>query len=68
MDRAIAYEMAAEWHDIRAKQCRDIARNDTRLDSASIDRAKIASAHHAASAAGLRSAAINIRRLAVTSP
>lgn len=59
---ATAYELAAQWHDKQAAACRDIAKDDPRIDAAARDRAAQAAIHHGASAAGLRLAASNIRR------
>jgi len=62
IDTAKAYELAAEWHDKNAKGCRDIAGDYLRVGTAVAQSANNAAKHHAASAAGLRNAAIQIRR------
>lgn len=56
-----AYILAAEWHDKHAKSCREIA-EDFRVGKDVQAKAKAASLHHAASAVGLRLAAMDIRR------
>jgi len=60
-DLATAYELAAQWHDKNARGCRDIA-DDIRVGVDIQVKAMVASKHHAASAAGLRLAATEIRR------
>jgi hypothetical protein len=65
MDLATAYELAAKWHDKNARGCRDVA-DDYMRDGPDVARnAKEAAKHHAASAAGLRLAAIELRRKAL---
>lgn len=59
---ADAYEIAADWHDKQARMCRDISEDDPRIAKVDRDRALQAAKHHAASSAGLRLAALNIRR------
>lgn len=61
-DLATAYYLAAQWHDKQAAACRDIAKDEPRIDAATRDRAKQAAIHHGASAAGLRLAATQMRR------
>lgn len=61
MDLAKAYEIAAEWHDKHAKGSREIA-DDIRVGEDIQAKARYAAKHHAASAAGLRHAAIEHRR------
>ena len=61
MDLATAYELAAQWHDKNARGCRDIA-DDIRVGADIQAKALVASKHHAASAAGLRLAAMELRR------
>lgn len=62
MDLAAAYELAAQWHDKNARGCRDIADDYMRVGPDVARNAKEAAKHHAASAAGLRLAAIELRR------
>ena len=59
---ATAYEVAAQWHDKQAAACRDIAKDDPRIDVTIRDRAAQAAIHHGASAAGLRLAATQLGR------
>lgn len=61
-DLATAYELAAQWHDKQAVMCKEIAKDEPRIDAAIRDRAAQAAIHHGASAAGLRLAASQIRR------
>lgn len=61
-DLATAYELAAQWHDKNARGCRDIADDYLRVGPDVARSAKEAAQHHAASAAGLRLAAIEQRR------
>lgn len=61
-DLAEAYELAAQWHDKNMRGCRDIADDYLRVGPDIAARAKEAAKHHAASAAGLRHAAIEERR------
>lgn len=63
-DLATAYELAAQWHDKHARGCREIA-EDYRVGKDIQGKARCAERHHAASAAGLRLAAIDIRRKAL---
>jgi len=65
MDLATAYELAAEWHDKNVRGCRDIADDYMRVGADVASKAREAAKHHAASAAGLRLAAIDIRRKAL---
>lgn len=58
---ADAYELAADWHDKHARGCREIA-GDYRVGKDIQAKSRMAAVHHAASAAGLRNAAIQIRR------
>lgn len=55
---AAAYELAAQWHDKNARGCEEIANDDPRIAPDIRERALVAAKHHAASAAGLRLAAI----------
>lgn len=64
-DLAIAYELAAQWHDKNGRGCRDIADDYLRVGPDVARSAREAAKHHAASAAGLRLAAINMRRKAL---
>jgi hypothetical protein len=61
-DLATAYELAAEWHDKNARGCREIADDYLRVGDDTANKAYAAAQHHAASAAGLRLAAIEQRR------
>lgn len=61
-DLAAAYELAAQWHDKNARGCRDIADDYLRVGPDVARSAREAAKHHAASAAGLRLAAIDMRR------
>jgi hypothetical protein len=65
-DLPAAYELAAQWHDKNAKGCLVIANDDPRIEDHIRTRAREAAKHHAASAAGLRLAAIEARRKALT--
>lgn len=56
-----AYELAAQWHDKQAQGCRDIAADEPRISAEVRERAAIAAKHHAASAAGLRNVAQQLR-------
>lgn len=60
-DLATAYELAAQWHDKHSRGAREIA-DDIRVGADIQAKALVASKHHAASAAGLRLAAIEHRR------
>ncbi|QIX20792.1 hypothetical protein [Agrobacterium pusense] len=60
-DKALGYELAAQWHDKQEKACREIA-NDIRVGSHVNLKAAVAATHHGASAAGLRNAASELRR------
>lgn len=62
MTTAQAYEIAAIWHDKQAAGCRAIARDEPRIAAHIRDKAAEAAKHHAASAAGLRLAAMELRR------
>lgn len=62
---ATAYDLAAQWHDKQAAACRGIAKDDPRIDAAIRTKAAQAATHHGASAAGLRLAAVQIRRAAI---
>lgn len=64
-DLATAYELAAQWHDKNARGCRDIADDYLRVGPDVARNAKEAAKHHAASAAGLRLAAVELRRKAI---
>lgn len=64
IDLATAYELAAQWHDKHSRGAREIA-EDFRVGKDIQEKALVASQHHAASAAGLRLAAIDIRRKAL---
>ena len=59
-----SYELAAQWHDKHSRGAREIA-EDFRVGKDVQEKALVASQHHAASAAGLRLAAIDIRRKAL---
>lgn len=61
IDLATAYCLAAQWHDARAKGSREIA-DDIRVGGDIQEKASYAAKHHAASAAGLRLAAMEHRR------
>lgn len=61
-DLAEAYELAAQWHDKNWRGCRDIADDYLRVGPDVAEKAKLAASHHAASAAGLRLAAMEHRR------
>lgn len=63
---ATAYNLAAQWHDKQAAACRDIANDEPRIDATVRGKAAQAAIHHGASAAGLRLAASQIRRAAIT--
>lgn len=67
---AHAYDLAAAWHDKQAAGCRKIADDEPRIGADIRAKARTAATHHAASAAGLRLAAINLRRasLAISAP
>ena len=67
MDKAEAYEIAAQWHDRNAAGCRDIADDEPRIEADTRRRADEAAKHHAACAAGLRLAATREKRLLLTS-
>lgn len=58
---ATAYELAAQWHDKHGRGCREVA-EDFRVGNDVQEKARCAERHHAASAAGLRLAATEIRR------
>lgn len=60
------YEIAAIWHDRQAKYCEDIADDEPRIGKDVRDRARIAAGHHRASAAALRSSAVEHRRVALS--
>lgn len=60
-DLAAAYELAAQWHDKHSRGAREIA-DDIRVGEYIQAKALVASQHHAASAAGLRLAATDLRR------
>ncbi len=60
-DLATAYELAARWHDKHGRGAREIA-DDIRVGKDIQEKARYAERHHAASAAGLRLAAIELRR------
>lgn len=59
-----AYDVAAQWHDTRARQCDEIALDDPRISFDVRQRASDAAKHHRASAAGLRGTAVEMRRKA----
>lgn len=59
------YEIAAEWHDKQARMCEDVANDDPRIGPDVRQKAKAASTHHRASAAGLRMAASDAARNAL---
>lgn len=65
MDLAEAYELAAQWHDKNARGCRDVADDYLRVGHDVAKKAKEVAVHHAGSAAGLRLAAIELRRKAL---
>lgn len=62
MTNVEAYEIAAEWHDKQARTCRSVAGDWPRIGADAAERALQAAKHHAASAAGLRNAAKDLRR------
>jgi hypothetical protein len=62
VNEADAYEVAARWHDKQAAGCRAIARDEPRIGADIRSKAADAAKHHAASAAGLRIAAVELRR------
>jgi hypothetical protein len=57
-----AYETAALWHDKQAATCQKIAEDAPRIGADVRARAAETAKHHAASAAGLRLAAANMKR------
>lgn len=61
--RAEAYQLAAEWHEARAKPCEEMAKDAPRLSAEIRSRAAAAATHHRASAAGLRLAAADLLRV-----
>lgn len=63
-----AYELAALWHDKNARGCQAIADDDPRIEDHIRSKAREAAKHHAASAAGLRLAAIEHRRRNLPTP
>ena len=63
---AKAYELAAEWHDKNAVGCEAISRDDPRIGAEVRERACAAAIHHRGSAAGLRLAAVDLRRKTLT--
>jgi hypothetical protein len=65
MTKADAYELAAQWHDKRAWQCVAISQDEPRIGADARAKAADAAKHHAASAAGLRAAAYDLRRAAI---
>lgn len=62
MTTAEAYEIAAEWHDKQARACRSVVDDWPRIGADAAERALQAAKHHAASAAGLRNAALGLRK------
>lgn len=66
MDDAAAYEIAAKWHDKNYRGCLAIADDYMRVGPDVSASAKAAAKHHAASAAGLRIAAVELRRKALS--
>lgn len=62
MQTADAYEIAANWHDKQARGCQSIYEDDPRIAANIRERARVAAIHHRAAAAGLRLAAVEIRR------
>jgi len=66
MDIAKAYETAAGWRDKQAEGCKAMAVDDPRLGADIRAKAGEAAKHHSASAAGLRLAALNLRRAAMS--
>lgn len=69
-ERARAYETAAKWHDKQAAACKEMSKDEPRLDATIRARAAANAVHHGASAAGLRLAATGLRRsiLPTTAP
>ncbi|MBO0129149.1 hypothetical protein [Agrobacterium burrii] len=65
-DKARGYELAAQWHDKQEKACREIANDAPRIDAPTRAKAAVAAIHHGASAAGLRNAASQLMRIAIT--
>ena len=63
---AEAYELAANWHDKNAVGCEAISSDDPRIDAEVRERARSAAIHHRGSAAGLRLAAVDLRRKTLT--
>ncbi len=59
---ADAYDLAAKWHDKNAKGCEAISRDEPRIGQDVRKRAAEAATHHRGSAAGLRLAAVDLRR------
>ncbi len=62
---ATAYNIAAGWHDKQAASCDEIANDEPRIAADIRNRAAQATAHHRASAAGLRLAASQSLRAAI---
>lgn len=65
MDVATAYDIAAKWHDKNYRGCLLIADDYARVGADVAASAKAAAKHHAASAAGLRIAAVELRSKAL---
>lgn len=55
--RPVILEEAAAWHEKNARHCREVATDDPRIGEDGRQKAKTAAAHHAASAATIRSLA-----------
>ncbi|RJG46479.1 hypothetical protein [Mesorhizobium sp. DCY119] len=62
MNKAEAYELAAQWHDKQSAMCKTVSRDEPRLGADIREKASYAASHHAASAAGLRHLAVTMRR------
>lgn len=67
MNKAEAYEIAADWHDKNARLFSEMSKDEPRTGDDARKKAADASIHHAGSAAALRLAALNLRRSALES-
>lgn len=63
---AVAYNLAAQWHDKNAAGCDAISRDDPRIGPENRKRAADAAIHHRGSAASLRLAASDLLRKSLT--
>jgi hypothetical protein len=52
--RPAILEEAAEWHEKNARYCREVSRDEPRINLDARQKARIAASHHDASAVGLR--------------